>query len=311
MFTLHQIFEKEELLYAVGQGALAVECRQSDFNTINLLRPLYDAQTALRILAERSFLKTLGGGCSAPVAVSTELSQVNNYNKQKLTLTGAVWSLDGTEELVEEGETEIEVKDGKRCAVCPLGYKREDLTTEKNVSSCSKGNCSRDIECLNKCTFLTSQNNESASKRPKLDDNLLLRNDPHEHCPVQIPVGSDFMGKCPYLETVTSGSSIKKCPVAGEIIEAALDSNNLTQCPVFRNGKVQVLPEYSGLKASSNGVCPYKEQKLYCGLVAHVDVPIAVMEETQQLGERIAQSLMKNGAVGIMEKAQAHIRGAS
>jgi len=40
-------------------------------------------------VCERSFLKTLGGGCSAPVAVSSSLK------KNELTITGAVWSLDG------------------------------------------------------------------------------------------------------------------------------------------------------------------------------------------------------------------------
>lgn len=286
----------------MGQGALAVECRQSDLNTIDLLRPLYDPSTALRVLAERSFLKTLGGGCSAPVAVATELRETTN-RKTKLTLTGAVWSLDGKEELTEDGATEVEVKDAKRCAVCPLGYKREDVTVQ---SSCSRGNCSQDIECLDKCRY-NSENGEVA-KKPRLDQSdLLLKNDPHEHCPVKIPVGLDFMGKCPYLENISVG----KCPAQGKIESEDSDSNVVTQCPVFRNGRVQVLPEYTDFKASSSGTCPYKEQKLYCGLVAHVDVPMGVMEETQQLGERIALSLMKKGAVEIMAKAQAHIRGTS
>ncbi|KAJ8929224.1 hypothetical protein NQ314_018103 [Rhamnusium bicolor] len=56
------ILGPDEILYAVGQGALAVECRANDENTIKLLEPLYDLQTALRVTAERSFLKTLGGG---------------------------------------------------------------------------------------------------------------------------------------------------------------------------------------------------------------------------------------------------------
>lgn len=83
------MLEPEETLYAVGQGALGVECRESDWKILSLLEPLYDVNTTLRCVCERSFLKTLGGGCSAPVAVSSTLAD------KELTITGAVWSLDG------------------------------------------------------------------------------------------------------------------------------------------------------------------------------------------------------------------------
>ena len=81
--------EPEDTLYAVGQGALGVECRESDMRILALLEPLYDVETTLRCVCERSFLKTLGGGCSAPVAVASSLVDKN------LEITGAVWSLDG------------------------------------------------------------------------------------------------------------------------------------------------------------------------------------------------------------------------
>lgn len=86
---ISQILEPEEALYAVGQGAIGVECRESDWEILSLLDPLNDVHTTLRCVCERSFLKTLGGGCSAPVAVSSSLIG------EDLTITGAVWSLDG------------------------------------------------------------------------------------------------------------------------------------------------------------------------------------------------------------------------
>ncbi|KAJ8672783.1 hypothetical protein QAD02_004043 [Eretmocerus hayati] len=86
---ISQYLEAEETLYAVGQGALAVECRESDPRVLSLLEPLIDLHTTLRCVAERSFLKFLGGGCSAPVGVCSTLE-----NKE-LSITGAVWSLDG------------------------------------------------------------------------------------------------------------------------------------------------------------------------------------------------------------------------
>lgn len=93
MYVFLQILEPEEALYAIGQGALGVECRETDWKIRSLLDPLFDVETTVRCVCERSFLKTLGGGCSAPVAVSSSLK------KNELTITGAVWSLDGKTEI--------------------------------------------------------------------------------------------------------------------------------------------------------------------------------------------------------------------
>lgn len=86
---ISQLLEPKEALYAVGQGALGVECRETDWKICSLLEPLCDVETTLRCVCERSFLKTLGGGCSAPVAVFSSLEE------KELTITGAVWSLNG------------------------------------------------------------------------------------------------------------------------------------------------------------------------------------------------------------------------
>lgn len=100
-----QLLEPEEALYAIGQGALGVECRESDWKIRSLLEQLHDVETTLRCVCERSFLKTLGGGCSAPVAVSTSL------DKKELTITGAVWSLDGKTLVKETSESELYLPD--------------------------------------------------------------------------------------------------------------------------------------------------------------------------------------------------------
>ncbi len=57
-----------EMLPAIGQGALGLECRADDERTINLLSPLDDARTRAACIAERSLLRTLGGGCQLPIA---------------------------------------------------------------------------------------------------------------------------------------------------------------------------------------------------------------------------------------------------
>jgi hydroxymethylbilane synthase len=51
----------------VGQGAIAVECRADDVSTLEQLAVLDDVATRRAVTAERSFLATLGGGCTLPV----------------------------------------------------------------------------------------------------------------------------------------------------------------------------------------------------------------------------------------------------
>lgn len=139
---ISQRLEAEELLYAVGQGALAIECREDDFATLRLLEPLFHGTTTFRVLAERSFLRTLGGGCSAPVAVQSKL------DGQTLSLSGAVWSLDGQKML-------------KHSSTCRLQYREEDEDGEpprkcpyrmpKLFCSISPGNFTyRDLETAEK-----------------------------------------------------------------------------------------------------------------------------------------------------------------
>lgn len=60
---------------AAGQGALALETRCGDTQTLALLQKLHDSQTAAAVTAERSFLETLGGGCSVPAGALATLQE--------------------------------------------------------------------------------------------------------------------------------------------------------------------------------------------------------------------------------------------
>jgi hydroxymethylbilane synthase len=77
---------------AVGQGALAVECRESDTAVLDFLRVIEDVQVRAEITAERAFLDKLGGGCSVPVGALGE-----TLRDGRLRLTGCVAALDGSE----------------------------------------------------------------------------------------------------------------------------------------------------------------------------------------------------------------------
>jgi hydroxymethylbilane synthase len=58
----------EEMLPAVGQGALAIETRSTDSRTLKLIAPLDHIHTHAACTAERSLLRSLGGGCQLPIA---------------------------------------------------------------------------------------------------------------------------------------------------------------------------------------------------------------------------------------------------
>jgi len=79
----------EESLPAIGQGAVGIECRVGDERVHQLIAPLGDPDTTLRIKAERALNKRLEGGCQVPIGGFAELQQ------DKIYLRALVASLDG------------------------------------------------------------------------------------------------------------------------------------------------------------------------------------------------------------------------
>lgn len=101
-----EYLDTEISLYAIGQGALGIECRQDDMATRELLAPFSHVDTLLRCVAERAFLRTLEGGCSAPVAVESHVLD------SVLHLTGGVWSLDGQQNVTQSMQVQLVDRDG-------------------------------------------------------------------------------------------------------------------------------------------------------------------------------------------------------
>ena len=66
-------FAFDEMLPAVGQGALAVETRAGDERVAALVAGLNDGPTALAVRAERALLAALEGGCQVPLGAHAEL----------------------------------------------------------------------------------------------------------------------------------------------------------------------------------------------------------------------------------------------
>ena len=80
----------DEMLPAVGQGAIAVETRSEDEFAIAALRKLDHAGTRVACLAERSLLRSLGGGCQFPIAAH------GVFISEKLRLDALVATPDGS-----------------------------------------------------------------------------------------------------------------------------------------------------------------------------------------------------------------------
>ncbi len=86
-----EVFEPDVVLPAPAQGALAIQAREDDEQTLGLLKPLDDPATHAAVTAERAFLRALGGGCRVPIAAYAQAEG------GRLTLHGLVAAEDGSE----------------------------------------------------------------------------------------------------------------------------------------------------------------------------------------------------------------------
>ena len=84
-----QTFTSDEMIPAVGQGALGIECRKDDAEMLDMLSVLHDENTMWATRGERSFLRQLEGGCQVPMGVH------GTIYKGQLTLKAIIASLDG------------------------------------------------------------------------------------------------------------------------------------------------------------------------------------------------------------------------
>jgi hydroxymethylbilane synthase len=79
----------EVFLPAVGQGAIGVECRLKDTEAADIVAGLDDAETRTAIIAERSLLGALQGGCQVPLGAWARIE------RGELVLEACVCSVDG------------------------------------------------------------------------------------------------------------------------------------------------------------------------------------------------------------------------
>jgi hydroxymethylbilane synthase len=67
------VLEWDEMLPAVAQGAIGIQCREGDESTLRYLAALNHADTKLSVDCERAFLAALDGNCRTPIAGQAKL----------------------------------------------------------------------------------------------------------------------------------------------------------------------------------------------------------------------------------------------
>ena len=89
-------FEIEEVLPAVGQGIIAVQCKKNDEKVKSFLKNINDVETELCAKAERKMLQVIGGDCETAIG---GLAVIDNKN---LKLKAQLFSDSGSESFEHE-----------------------------------------------------------------------------------------------------------------------------------------------------------------------------------------------------------------
>ena len=102
-----QLLDSENggMMYAVSQGAIGIENRSNDPQVQGMIDKIDHKGTHMMIAAERSLLKTIEGGCSAPLGIETKWG-TGSEKSQLMSLKAMVVSTNG-KEMVEIDMTEV------------------------------------------------------------------------------------------------------------------------------------------------------------------------------------------------------------
>jgi hydroxymethylbilane synthase len=97
---IRTVFEPEQSLPAAGQGALGIEVRADRTDLVNALAPLVHMPSWLRVAAERTVSRAMGGSCSMPLAAYARWDEPNT---QSLRLDAAWGDPEGHSPVVRVG----------------------------------------------------------------------------------------------------------------------------------------------------------------------------------------------------------------
>ena len=105
-----EIFTIEQMLPAIGQGTIALQCKKDDQKTLSILKAINDKETYYCIQAERALLEAIGGDCDTAIGGLAKLSN------DKISLKSELFSNDGKKKF--EFESSGHFREAKE-----IGYK--------------------------------------------------------------------------------------------------------------------------------------------------------------------------------------------
>ena len=107
---IKEVFTTDQMLPAIGQGAIALQCKKDDQKILNILKAVNDQETYYCIQAERALLETIGGDCDTAIGGLAKLSN------EKISLKSQLFSNDGKKKF--EAQSSGHFKEAKE-----IGYK--------------------------------------------------------------------------------------------------------------------------------------------------------------------------------------------
>jgi hydroxymethylbilane synthase len=99
--NISQFFSVSEVVPSAGQGVVALQCRKTDNDLINLLNKINHLPTHNCITAERSVLKILEGDCETAVGANAFIEG------EKITLSAELFSLDGSKRFFQQDSKDL------------------------------------------------------------------------------------------------------------------------------------------------------------------------------------------------------------
>lgn len=79
-----EIISEDQMLPAIAQGAIGVECVESNLHILQVLSKINHHLSFIRVLAERSFLKAMGGSCATPLGGLATFNEAGELNLRGL-----------------------------------------------------------------------------------------------------------------------------------------------------------------------------------------------------------------------------------
>ena len=98
---ISDLFDPEVMIPACSQGAIAIEIRENDPFAEEIVSKINDKETLIATEAERTFLRTLEGGCQIPVG------SYSRIEGDQFHITGFISSIDGTQYIEDSADGNI------------------------------------------------------------------------------------------------------------------------------------------------------------------------------------------------------------